>query len=126
MKSLRTKKTIAVNAALFLMAFTSPAWPQSDWSQFFSYNGIDFYYSPGSVQHSGDYVTVKWYDSDRSELVYLAQINCPAQTIQSLEVDRHDPQTGAFIETVDLRANSTADAIGGSYTMAGHLAQTTC
>jgi hypothetical protein len=93
---------------------------------FFSYSGIDFSYSPDSVQHSGDDVTVKWHDSQQRQLIYLAQIDCSAGTIQSLSVDRYDPQTGAFIETVDLRNNSTVDAIGDAGTMAANLAQATC
>jgi hypothetical protein len=126
MKSRRLKKIVAAFTALSVLACSSQAVAQSDWSLFFSYNGIDFYYSPESVQHSGDYVTMKWHDSQESQLIYLAQIDCSARTIQSLSVDRYDPQTGAFIETVDLRNNSTVDAIGDSGTMAAMLAQDTC
>ena len=119
-------KRVVTFCAIGALALPSVAFAQSDWTDFFDYQGTSFYYSPGSVQHSGDYVSVKWHDTNLPSLVYTAQINCSAQTIQSLAVDRYDPQSGAFIETVDLRNNSTADAIGGSYTMAGHLAQTTC
>ena len=122
----RLKKIVAVYATFSVFAFATPAWAQDDWSVFFSYNGIDFSYSPGSVQHSGDDVTVKWHDSQESQLIYLAQIDCSARTIQSLSVDRYDPQTGEFIETVDLRNNSTVDAIGDTGTMAANLAQATC
>ena len=126
MKSLRLKKIVAACTAWSVFAVVTPAWAQSDWSQFFSYNGVDFYYSPASVEHSGDYVTVKWHDSQESQLIYLAQIDCSARTIQSLSVDRYDTETGAFIETVDLRNNSTIDAIGDPGTMAASLAQDTC
>ena len=119
-------KVLKIAIPLVLSVIASSAVAQSDWTDFFDYQGISFYYSPGSVRHDGGFATVKWHDSNHPELVYLAQIGCSANTIQSLSVDRYDANSGAFIETVDLRNNSTADPIGGSYTMAAHLAQVSC
>jgi len=124
------KKSICAIAcwAIVGLALTSPAGAQSDWTQFFYYSeqGITFYYSPSTVAHDGNNATAKWHDSSNPGLVYLVQIDCSARTIQSLSVDRYDPQSGSFIETVDLRDKSSADPIGPQGTMASNLAQAIC
>ncbi len=123
------KQTIAIACAASMLACLLSAFPataQSDWTSFFTYQNTTFYYSPGSVSHNGSLVNAKWHDSNNLGLVYLAQIDCSARTIQSLSVDRYDAQTGAFIQTVDLSGQSAPQQIGPYGTMAGNLAQATC
>jgi hypothetical protein len=120
------KRFISAIAGSALLA--AAAYAQSDWTQIAhdSGVGVTFYYSPGSVGHDGGYATAKWHDSNHPELVFLAQVDCSARTIQSLSVDRYDPQSGAFIGTVDLRNNGSPQQIGPMGTMAANLAQAIC
>ncbi len=123
------KQAIAIAYAASMLAYLLSAFPataQSDWTSFFTYQNITFYYAPSSVSQNGSLVTAKWHDSNNLGLVYLVQIDCSARTIQSLSVDRYDPQTGSFIETVDLRGQSTPGQVGPYGTMAGNLAQAIC
>ncbi len=105
---------------------SAPAVAQSDWTQFFDYQGTTFYYAPSTVAHNGSMAMTKWHDSNHPEIVFLVQIDCSARTIQSMSVDKYDPQSGSFLETIDLTGQSTPQAIGPDYTMAAHLAQAAC
>lgn len=122
--------SVAAGAGLLGLAVGPGAFAQSDFQQFY-YNagvGANFYYSPSSVQQTDGGVLVKWMDDHpkgAENLIFLAQIDCSAQTIRSLEVDRIDAATGDFIATVDLRANSQADSYS-SGTMGGYLAAKVC
>ncbi|MDE1987089.1 MAG: hypothetical protein KGL29_02530 [Alphaproteobacteria bacterium] len=111
---------------LFGLALVAPAAAQSDWTQYFDYQGITFYYAPSTVTHNGGMTTAKWHDSNHPEIVFLVQIDCSARTIQSMSVDKYDPQSGAFLGSVDLTGQSAPEQIGADYTMAAHLAQVTC
>jgi len=106
---------------------TFPALAESDWTEFCSDSqaGVTFFYSPGSAGHNGSYATAKWHDTNHPELVFTAQIECSARTIENLAVDRYD-QNGSFIETVDLRNQAAPQPIGPDYSMGAKLAQAIC
>ena len=113
-----------------LMLASRPATAQQ-WTEFYYHSGTGthFYYDSSSVQRTGSTVLVRWTDSNLQggveRLVYLAQIDCGARTIQSLQVERYNAQSGAYIGTVDLRANeSPRSADPGS--MAGYLLGRVC
>jgi lipopolysaccharide export LptBFGC system permease protein LptF len=117
-----------LTAVLYVSLFGAlPAMAESDWAEFCtdSQVGVTFYYSPGSVGHSGSYATAKWHDTNHPELVFTAQIDCPARTIQNLAVDRFD-QNGSYIETVDLSNQASPQPLGPDYAMGSKLAQAIC
>jgi hypothetical protein len=105
----------------------APAMAQSDWTQVAhdSQVNVTFYYSPGSVQRNSGYSTAKWHDTNHPELVFLAQIDCSARTIQNASVDIYD-QNGNFTKTVDLSGRAPADPIGPPGTFGSNLAQAIC
>jgi len=116
--------------AAILMLESRPATAQQ-WNEFYYHSGTGtrFYYDSSSVQRTGSTVLVRWTDSNLKggveRLVYLAQVECGARTIQSLQVDRYNAQSGAYIGTVDLRASdSPRRADPGS--MAGYLLDRVC
>ncbi len=96
----------AIGAALLTLGFAASAQAQSDFVEFYYNAGVNahFYYSPSSVQSNGSIRTVAWTSTDMMKanngtehLTYHAQIDCSAQTIESLWVDRLDAQTGTLI-----------------------------
>jgi len=124
--------SVCVMAFLFITAAAGlhPATAQQ-WNEFYfhSGSGTHFYMDPSSVQRSGSIAHVKWTDSNLQggveKLVYLAEVNCGARTIQSLEVARYNAQSGAYIGTVDLRGRDTPHGAGPG-TMAGYLLGRVC
>jgi hypothetical protein len=54
------------------------------------------------------------------------QIDCSARASQSMSADKYDPQSRAFLGSVNLTGQSAPKQIGGDYGVAAHLAQVTC
>jgi hypothetical protein len=112
-------------AALTLAA--APSMAQSDWRQIAYDSGVNvaFFYSPGSVQRNGDFATANWHDSRNPGLIFLAQANCSARTLQNLSVDEYDAD-GAFKQRVDLSGQSTPQQLGPPGTFGYNLVQSIC
>src|SRR5579864_5380751 len=104
-----------------------PALAQSDWQEVAhdSQANVTFLYTPGSVQRSGNLSTAKWHDTNHPELIFTAQIDCSARTIQSVSVDTYNAD-GSFKETVDLSANDSPHDIGPPGTFGSNLLQSIC
>ena len=122
---MKRRATGLIAAALALVA--GPSLAQSDWQQvaYDSGVGVAFYYSPSSVQHNGGYATAKWHDSRNPGIVFLAQADCSARTLQNLSVDEYDA-SGAFQQTVDLSGQSTPQQLGPPGTFGYNLVQAIC
>ena len=119
---------------LALAIAPSAASAQSDFTEFYYNAGVNahFYYSPRSVSANGALRDLAWTDSnmqhanhDTERLVFHAQLNCSAQTIQNLYVERFSSSSGQSIGTVDLRGQSPVDPYRAG-TMGGYLAAKVC
>jgi|SRR3974390_1165269 len=115
--------------ALIIVAIlaNTPALAQSDWQEIAhdSQANVTFYYSPSSVQRNGNFSTAKWHDSNHPELIFTAQVDCSARTIQSLSVDVYETD-GTFKETVNLAANGSPQDVGPPGTFGSNLLQAIC
>jgi hypothetical protein len=129
-----SSKPFLCAALVSAVALAVPALAQSDFTEFYfdQGSGSHFYYSPSSVQQNGSLRGVAWTDTTLQQAnngtehdVFNAQIDCSAQTIQSLSVNRYDAQSGALIATVDLSTQAPAQSSSPG-TMAGNLAARVC
>ena len=129
-RKLRIRVFVFGFLAAILMLASRPATAQQ-WNEFYYHSGTNtrFYYDTSSVSRTGSTVLVRWTDSNLQggveRLVYLAQVECGARTIRSLQVDRFDAQSGAYIGTVDLRASDSPRSADPG-TMAGYLLGRVC
>jgi hypothetical protein len=129
-----SSKTFLSATLVSAIALAVPALAQSDFTEFYfdQGSGSHFYYSPGSVQQNGSLRSVAWTDTTLQQAnngtehdVFNAQIDCSAQTIQSMSVNRYDAQSGSLIATVDLSTQQGPQSYSPG-TMAGDLAARVC